>query len=72
MLVEKIRLQEKLGHHWDSGEVSPTQPPVLFHCLARLACVFGDCLRVCVRFNRGSTMGSQGKTSGTGGRGDYR
>lgn len=39
MLVEKSRLQEKLGHHLDSGEVSPAQPPVLFHCLARLACV---------------------------------
>lgn len=63
MLVEKSRLQEKLGHHLDSGEVSPAQPPVLFHCLARLACVL-----VCVRFNRGGTLGSLGKASGTGGR----
>lgn len=37
--VEESRLQEKLGHHLGSGEVSPTQPPVLFHCLTRLACV---------------------------------
>lgn len=41
--VQKSRLQEKLGHLWGSGEVSPTQPPVLFHCLARLACVLGAC-----------------------------
>lgn len=42
--VEKSRLQEKLGHHGGSGEVSPALPPVLFHCLARLACVFVVCV----------------------------
>lgn len=44
--------------------MSPVQPPVLFHCLARLACVFA----MCVLLNSGSTLGSQERTSGTGGR----
>lgn len=64
VLMEKSRLQEKLGHHWDSGEVSSAQPPVLFHCLARLACVFG----MCMWLNSGSTLVSQVRVSGTGGR----
>jgi len=45
---EESRLQEKLGHHGDSGEVSPAQPPVLFRCPARLACVFVVCACECV------------------------
>lgn len=61
MLVDKSRLQEKLGHHLGSGEVSAVWPPVLFLCLVRLVlCV---CVHVCVHVcdSTGSNLGSHGK-----------
>lgn len=64
MLVDKSRLQEKLGHHWGSGEVSAVWPSVLFHCLVRLVlcvCVFVCmCACMCV-IQQAATWAAMGK-----------